>query len=277
MLTLAVSYLVALGVLAQNEPLAVDPLYPLAFKFKLTHNILMALAAFLFAHFAVHATATLPRCAWALLCAAAAFNALFLVDGLTGQVMLGAFLVYGTWQWKGWRGLAVGMGAAALGAVLLVAASDSFRGRLGLIAAEVAEWRAGRVREEASASTRLELASVAASIARDHPLLGTGTGGYPKAHAERSSVESRNPHSELLLIAAQNGLVGLAALLSLFFLQWRLAPRLPPLEASIARGLVLMFALGCVVNSMLIDHAEGLLYAWLTGVLYGGLSSRPPP
>jgi O-antigen ligase len=271
---LAVSYLVLLGGLAQDKPLAPDPLYPLAFKFKLTHNILTAWAALLYAHLAWRATTTLTRCTWTVLTLLAAVNVLFLVDGLTGQVMLGAFVVYGAWRWQGWRGLAAGAAAAVLGAALLYAASDSFRGRLGLIVAEVAEWRGGRVREDASASTRLELAAVGAAIVRDHPLLGVGTGGYPRAHAERSSFPSRNPHSEFLLIAVQTGLAGLAALAWLFFLQWRLAARLPELEGSLARALVLMMVLGCAVNSMLIDHTEGLLYAWLTGVLYGGLRAN---
>jgi O-antigen ligase len=276
-LTLAISYLVLLGVLPQVKPLAPDPLYPLAFKFKLTHNILLAFGAFLFAHFAARATATWPRIAWTVLAVLAALNVLFLVDGLTGQIMLGAFVLYGSWRWKGWRGLAAGVVGAALGAVLLAAASDSFRGRLGLVVAEAADWRAGRVREHASVSTRLELAKVAAAIALEHPLTGVGTGGYPKAHAERSAMPSRNPHSEFLLIAAQNGVIGIALLLGLFFLQARLTGRLPALEGSLAGGLVLMMVLGCLANSMLIDHTEGLLYAWLTGVLYGGLTSRPPP
>lgn len=275
--TLAISYLVLLGALPQVKPLAPDPLYPLAFKFKLTHNILMALAAFVFAHFAARATSPAGRCTWAVLAVAAALNALFLVNGLTGQVMLGAFVLYGSWRWKGWRGLAAGVAGAALGAVLLAGASDSFRNRLGLIVSEAAEWRAGRVREDASVSTRLELAKIAATIALEHPLAGVGTGGYPKAHAERSSVTSRNPHSEILLIAVQNGVLGLAALLWLFYLQAHLAMRLPALESSLAGGLVLMMALGCIVNSMLIDHTEGLLFAWLTGVLYGGLPRRPAP
>src|SRR5687767_908593 len=271
-LTLAVSYLVLLGVLSQEKPLAPDPLYPLAFKFKLTHNILMAWAALLFAHFAARATATVPRCTWTLLSLLAAANVLFLVDGLTGQVMLGASAVYGARRWKGWRGLAVGMAGVGLGAVLLAGASDSFRGRLERIGSEFAEWRSGSVREVASAAIRLELAATAVAIVRDHPLLGAGTGSYPKEHARRSALpDARNPHGELLLIAAQTGVLGLAALLWLFALQWRLAARLPELEASLARGLVLMMVLGCLVNSMLLDHTEGLLYAWLTGVLYAGL------
>jgi O-antigen ligase len=137
---------------------------------------------------------------------------------------------------------------------------------------EFIEWRSGKVRTEAPIAIRLELAAAGFAIVRDHPLLGAGTGSYPKAHAERSSLrDERNPHSEFLMIAAQTGVVGLAALLWLFFLQWRHAARLPDLESALARGLVLMMVLGCLVNSMLLDHVEGLLYAWLTGVLYGGL------
>jgi O-antigen ligase len=37
---------------------------------------------------------------------------------------------------------------------------------------------------------------------------------------------------------------------------------------------VLTMAIGCLFNSLLLDHTEGLLYAWLTGVLYAGLQSK---
>ncbi len=88
-------------------------------------------------------------------------------------------------------------------------------------------------------------------------------------------TETRNPHNEFLLITVQIGIAGLAALLWLFWLQWRLAPRLAsPLECHLARGLVLTMIIGCMLNSMLLDHTEGLLYAWLTGLLYAGLKSE---
>jgi len=84
-----------------------------------------------------------------------------------------------------------------------------------------------------------------------------------------------NPHNEYLLVTAQLGLVGLAALLALFWVPWRLAPRLlTPLETHFARALVLTIAVGCLFNSLLIDHVEGLLFALGLGVAFGGL---PPP
>jgi uncharacterized membrane protein YccC len=66
--------------------------------------------------------------------------------------------------------------------------------------------------------------------------------------------------------------VGLALLLHVFYQQWRLAPRLPaPMETNLARGMVIAIAMGCLFNSLLLDHTEGLLFAWLTGLLFGGL------
>lgn len=274
-LTLVVSYLVALGLVPQVKPLAPDIANPLAFKYKLTHNILMAFAAFLFAHFAARAPASLPRCAWTLLSLLAAINVAFLVDGLTGKLVLGAFLVYGGFLWKGWRGLFAAVMGAGLAALLLAVVSDPFRARLETLVPEFREWRSGHVRIDASTAIRLELYATSLSIVRDHPLLGAGTGGYPKAYAERAPGQaSRNPHNEYLMIATQTGLVGLAVMLWLFWVQWRLSARLPAAEAPLARALVLMITIGCLFNSMLLDHTEGLLYAWLTGVLYGGLRAR---
>jgi len=82
-----------------------------------------------------------------------------------------------------------------------------------------------------------------------------------------------HPHNEYLLMTAQLGVAGLVALLALFWVPWRLAPRLPlPHEQVLARGVVLTIAVGCVFNSLLLDHTEGLFFAWGLGVLFGGLN-----
>jgi len=36
---------------------------------------------------------------------------------------------------------------------------------------------------------------------------------------------------------------------------------------------VLTIAIGCLFNSLLLDHTEGLLFAWLTALLHAGLES----
>jgi O-antigen ligase len=172
-----------------------------------------------------------------------------------------------------WRGLAVAAVAVAAVFALLSQIPGSFQQRLGLQASEAAD--AARI----SSAQRLEMYHTSLEIIREHPLLGIGTGAFPKAYAARGSdnllPDLRNPHNEYLLFTVQIGLPGLAALLCLFGLHWRLAPRLAtPLECHLARGLVVAIAAGCLFNSLLLDHTEGLLYAWLTGTLFAGLQSR---
>jgi O-antigen ligase len=85
-----------------------------------------------------------------------------------------------------------------------------------------------------------------------------------------------HPHNEYLLMTAQLGIAGLVALLALFWVPWRLAPRLTLAhEGVLARGLVLTIAVGSLFNCLLLDHTEGLFFAWGLGVLFGGLGAAP--
>jgi len=102
-----------------------------------------------------------------------------------------------------------------------------------------------------------------------------GTGGFAAAYAERvratGARSTVNPHNDYLLIAAQVGLPGLALLIVLYIVTWRSASRLSSsVHRDLARGLVIAFAAGGLFNSLLLDHTEGLLFAWLTAVLYAG-------
>ncbi|MFZ9196535.1 MAG: O-antigen ligase family protein, partial [Burkholderiales bacterium] len=135
----------------------------------------------------------------------------------------------------------------------------------------------------ASTSTgrRMEFYRNTLAQIQKNPLLGTVNGSFPVVYSQQAKdagrVASKNPHNEFMLITVQTGFVGLAALLWLFWQQWRYAPQLPtPLERSLAQGLVMMMALICMLNSTLLDHTEGLLFAWLTALLYGGLESAHP-
>jgi hypothetical protein len=53
----------------------------------------------------------------------------------------------------------------------------------------------------------------------------------------------------------------------MFAVIWRQAERMDAPARVAARGLVLTVAVGCLLNSFLIDHTEGLLFAWMAGVL----------
>jgi O-antigen ligase len=83
-----------------------------------------------------------------------------------------------------------------------------------------------------------------------------------------------NPHNEYLLTAVQLGLVGLAALLYMFYAQWRFGGKInDPKERVMARGLVIAIAVGCMFNSFLTDHTEGLFYCWMSAILFSSLNN----
>ena len=271
-LVLALSCLIAAG-LPVAKPLLGSPENPVVFKYSLTHSILMAFGAFLFVELGFAATSRRLRLLWFAAGLAAAFNVLALSQGRTGYLLLALLAVLSATHRLRWRGLAIAVVLSAAVAAALALVPGPFQQRLGLATGKDASTLAS-LYGQISNTERIDMARATVSIIRDHPLFGVGTGGFPAAYSERakntSVPASRNPHSEYLLVTAQTGIAGLLALLAMFVLQWRTSARLPPLEAQLTRGLVLMMATGCLFNSLLLDHTEGLLFVWLTGLLQGG-------
>ena len=278
--TLAVSCAVAAGLVPKAWLRAPDPTSAIAFKLRVTHSFLMAFAAFLFAVLARESGGWARR-AWLALAALSTVNVTLLVHAQTGWLVLAALAIYLLTATYGRRGLAL----AAIGIVVMGVAgylgSDNIRARvdetLGEFASKTPEGPPGAV---TSAGLRMEFYRNTAALIAERPLLGVGTGGFGAAYAQRAVPEGRfvtdNPHNEYLLMAAQTGVPGMALLLLLFIVAWRYARRLAPLERDLARGLVLAMALGSLFNSLLLDHTEGLLFAWMSALLFAGLKLRDP-
>jgi len=155
--------------------------------------------------------------------------------------------------------------------------SDRFHDRVARALEEYSTQRPEVPADGVSAvAIRLEFYRNSLAIIRDHPLTGVGTGGFQQAYAEKvrgsGMTPTSNPHNQYLLLAVQVGIGGVLILLWVLWAQWRGAARLASsLETRLAHGLVLMIAVGCMFNALLIDHTEGLLYAWLTALLHAGL------
>jgi len=255
-----------------------SPFDPVVFKLKVTHGVLMAFGAFLFALKAREAADLRWRMVWALGATLAAFNVLFMVQGRTGQLVLMALLLYFLISALKWRGLLAAAAASlAIGGTVYLIPSSSLHQRTLTTINEIQDWRAGK--PPTPANMRLESWSNSLKIVREHPLVGVGTGGFAAAYAKQvegtSMMPLRQPENQYLLTTVQLGIVGLAALLALFAIQWRFASRFATrTDTDLARGLVITMAVGCMFNSFLFDHTEALFYAWLSGLLFAGLQSR---
>ena len=280
-LTLALSYLARFGIVQGGTwfgALEMDPSMAV-FKLSLTQNILLAFGAFLYYCLGRSAQTARARYAWWALAALAALNVLLIGQGRTGHLVLCALALYGAYaRWR-WRGALAVLVAAVLAGSALMMVPSTLGKRVTVGLSEMRDWRPG-VAAHASVGERLEFYSNSLAIVSEHPWFGTGTGSFPKVYAERVAgtlmEQTVNPHNEYLHIAIQLGVAGLALLLYLFYCQWRLAPRLASQhESELARGLVITFALGCLFNSLLLDHVEGLLYAWASGLLYAQFTGHP--
>jgi len=275
LLTLALSFLIWLGLVPEGGVIKGIREDPSVFKMHITHGVFMAFAALLFTLKAREAKHRGMKLFLALAAALAAFNVLFLVHGRTGQMVLLALAAYALISWFQWRGLLTAFAAgSAFAAMVYVLPSSALHERVRTTITEIQDWRAGKPVE--LRNMRLESWSNSLEIVRNNPLLGVGTGGFAAAYAKQvegtSMLPAGQPENQYLLTAVQLGALGLAALIALFAFQWHLAARLATrTDTDLARGLVITMAVGCLFNSFLLDHTEALFYAWLSGLLYAGL------
>jgi len=277
-LVLLTSCLLKAGIISQAPFFRGDAITHVVMKTRQTHGLMMALGAYLFILLALAATSRRMRILWSTLALVAVANGTLVVPGATGYLVLGTLALYLGAVWKGWRGIAAAAAASAVAVSILMTLPGPFADRVRLIRDEIAQWQPGVADAHSSTGQRLEFYRVSLALVKDRPLLGHGTGSFTGAYAEKlkgqPTMLTRNPHNEYLHWMVQLGVVGFAALLFLFWTHWRNASRLAtPLERHLARGLLLAMIVGCLFNSWLMDHTEGLLYAWLTGVLFAGLES----
>lgn len=275
-LSFVVAELAAAGLLLDNPLFVRGPGHSI--KLSLTHGFLSAFAAFVFALLASRQPQWPQRLLFTALALVAVKNAIVIGISRTGYVVLTLLALYFFFARFGRRGLVTATLVLAASFSAFYGASETFRERVGTVVADKGDWRSQWPSRE-SVTVRLEWYRQSLDVILSSPILGVGTGSFPRALAENArdaKAYPPNPHNEYLAIGMQTGLVGLVLLLHLFWRQLSTAPRLAsPLEMHLARGLVITIAVGCLFNSFLLDHTEGLFYAWFTGLLYGGLG--PPP
>ncbi len=282
-LILFLSYLLALKLLPVQSWMTdlASPDNPVIFHSHITQNNMMAMAIFLALLAAREAVSAKLRWAWAGFAGLALFNVLFMVLGRTGYLILFTLLAWLVWatlaRYANRRGKKWGLRQAAIIVfgmiaviVLALQLSPRLHERISAVGSEYLAWQPNHG-EGTSTGERLDFYYNTWQIIQQHPLIGVGTGGFAAAFTQQTAgtaaKKTPNPHNEYLMMTAQIGLAGGLLLLYLFYTQWRSAPRLTtPFAQDAARGLVLAYMVNCTFNSALLDHADGLFFAWLTAL-----------
>lgn len=172
---------------------------------------------------------------------------------------------------------------AAVAVVLLgvMVTSQVTRSRVQVAMDEIAEVDVSAA--PSSLGQRVVFQRTTLRMVLDRPLFGAGTGGFLEAYrpyvrdvAGWQSQVTGDPHNQFLKILAEQGLVGLAAML--FFLQRGFRCPAPAPYRQLATAILLSWCVTSFANAHFSTFVEGrLIFFWL-GALLGGLPElRKPP
>lgn len=208
--------------------------------------------------------------AWALLFVSSIF---YVSTSRTTLVVIPVLLLLVGLQRVSWRALA---GCILAGLVLLGATwatSPYVRLRTTSVADEIAE---SDVRETSSGQ-RLDFWRNSLRIMGSAPILGHGTGtvtaAFHRFGDSKTSASATNPHNQIFAVGIQLGLVGVAILLAMWAVHWRLFLR-PGLAAWIGMIAVTQNIVGSLFNSHLTDFTQSWIYVFAVGVFGGAVLRR---
>lgn len=253
---------------------------PIVFKLHITHGFFMVLAAFLLGLRAQQFKTERAKY-WLLVVISGLMliNALFMVKGRTGQVVLALLLIYLFHLRFPRYGLLIGALCAGLLSASAYTVSPAFKERADLALAETARWNTTRGDPTSSIGVRLDYYATTLSIIKQHPLIGVGTKGFADAYEKQVEgtklPPSNNPHNQYLLVTAQYGLFGLGMLLALYGACFYQARQQSVHFAILGSGILLAYAAGNLFNSFMLDFAERVFFVWGLGVVLSQQALQP--
>ena len=213
-----------------------------------------------------------------LLLVALAFiaNIAYVATARTTLVVMAVMFVLFAVRQFGWKGA---LGAALIGAVLtgaVWASSPYLRQRVSAAVEELQIYGAGDV--NTPTGLRIEYWKKSLAFIAEAPLIGHGTGTIPALFRRDTTATTNpalittNPHSQILAVMIELGLVGAAALVAMWLAHLALF-RGDTLVAWFGLLVVTYNVVSSLFNSHLFDFGEGWLYVFGVGVT-GGMMLR---
>jgi O-antigen ligase len=242
------------------------------------HNVFLSLAVFGLSTLLVYCRPPRPLAWLGWLIAALSFiDIIFLVQGRTGQIMfvlLALSFLATMLRTAAQKLAAVAIFCAAVGIAALSGHSALNHG-LGAAKQDLTEYKTGQT--DTSVGFRMQFAKSIIHLIKDrHPLIGNGTGGFREAYADYYKTHPEleppfpNPHDDYLFYWAENGLIGVAALVGIYLSMFYFAWRERRLHGMWMAALALSWCVPGTANSVMLDHVSGYTFVVLLAALVAG-------
>jgi len=246
------------------------------FKDSIFTSLFVAYAIFILAHYSIdykrYRSVTIPIAIFFT------YYLFFINIGRSGQFIF--VMLFVLFMLQRLRNSFKNLGIAAVLLLALVAASvlapSSFATRQTIAVREVQQYINSydetAVPHESSLGTRLILVRNSLELIKLKPIFGWGTGSFAAAYrkfapeAQIKDVKRVNPHNQYLLTWVELGLPGLISLLSIFGALAVLFYKSQQLAGYLGLGLVATFAMGCSMNSWLLDFTSAFFFVFFAAV-----------
>ena len=250
-----------------------------AFKSYITIGIMSGFAAGACWAYYVYAPTRRMRIASIVGGAFFAYPVLFLLWGRSGYVVifcmgLGLLVLRFRHNWKMLLG---GLAAVCCIAAIAYESSGTLKTRTNDIGHEIHDYE--KTGELTSSGTRLTLYKAGLQMFLAHPILGTGTASFAENFVPTARQYSKpgdpfydvraQPHSEVVLMAVQLGIVGLALYFGLIGTLGSVFRKQKTYQADLLFLLCISFAVPAFFNSLMWDVTEGYWFVLVAGCLYG--------
>ena len=247
-----------------------------------TQGMAFALAFFLSLWYASQSVDRRWRACFIVLALAFLLNIVVVTVGRSGYAVFLVLVVMAFGFWRGPRGVAIGLVAAAVIGIACFYASSTVRSRVLLGVNEATNYATAP--EESSLGRRMLLYHVTLELIAQHPLLGTGTGSF-KGHfsnlvAQRYSdwkaAPFHDPHNQYLFVLVESRAVGLALFLFLLVSLYRASDK-STIYGQMAAASLLAWSVTSLFSGHFRTFIEGHMIVFVLGILMTRLQPVAAP
>jgi len=219
----------------------------------------------------------LERALYAFFAITITFN-MFITGGRAGQVMFFSAIVILAFQYyknSQFKAIAVSLILISSISVTAYFSSPIFHNKVNMVFDEISNYNENPTSKNTSMGLRITFLINSSELIKQSPILGVGTGDFPAEYKKINDIRSQNvattvqPHNMYMLVLAQLGILGLASLAWIFYLQFRIA-----LSSSnqfvhhVGVAMPIFFLIIMWSDSHLLGHHTGNLFILFSSFIY---------